>query len=334
MNIKPQTRILTKSEILPLLTSQDYIDGVEYAFRQHGEGRSFGTDMIHGDTPGDVEFHIKAGGLQWKGKSFYALKANGSSFRNRELRGLPNILGAILLFDAESGYPLAIMDSSELTRQRTAAGTAVALKYLAPAGAQTLLLCGCGVQGRIHLKYLKEVLRLEQVLAYDIQPEAARDFARDMEKEFGLPVGAVTALSEAAARSRIIVTCTPSRIPFLKAADVRPGTTVAAVGADSPAKQEIEAELLRGRKIVVDILRQCAVAGELHHALEKGLVSETDVHAEIGEIVAGLKPGRESAEETIIYDATGTAIQDTAAAILVYEKAEAGDLGLKIDLFA
>ena len=290
--------------------------------------------MIHGDTPGDVEFHVKAGGLQWKGQAFYALKANGSSFRNRELRGLPNIMGAILLFDAESGYPLAIMDSSELTRQRTAAGTAVALKYLAPAGAGSLLLCGCGVQGRIHLKYLKEVLRLEQVLAYDVRPEAARDFARDMEKEFGLPVDAVASLSEAAARSRIIVTCTPSRTPFLRAADIRPGTTVAAVGADSPAKQEIEAGLLRGRKVVVDILRQCAVAGELHHALEEGLVTEADVHAEIGEIVAGKKPGRESADETIIYDATGTAIQDTAAAILVYEKAEAGDLGLKIDLFA
>jgi alanine dehydrogenase len=334
MKTTPRTRILTKSQILPLLTPKDYIEGVEYAFRRHGEGRTFGTAMIHGDTPGDVEFHIKAGGLQWKGKSFYALKANGSSFRNSELRGLPNILGAILLFDAESGYPLAIMDSSELTRQRTAAGTAVALKYLAPAGAQTLLLCGCGVQGRIHLKYLKGVLQLEQVLAYDVRPEAAQAFAGDMEKEFGLPVGAVTALPEAAARSRIIVTCTPSRTPFLKAADVRPGTTVAAVGADSPAKQEIEAELLRGRKIVVDILRQCAVAGELHHALEKGLVSETDVHAELGEIVAGRKPGRESAEETIIYDATGTALQDTAAAILVYEKAEARDLGLKIDLFA
>jgi len=250
------------------------------------------------------------------------------------LRGLPNILGAILLFDAESGYPLAIMDSSELTRQRTAAGTAMALKYLAPAGAQTLLLCGCGVQGRIHLKYLREVLRLERVLAYDVQPEAVLAFARDMEKEFGLPVGAVTDLSEAAAQSRVIVTCTPSRTPFLRAADVRPGTTVAAVGADSPAKQEIEAGLLRGRKVVVDILRQCAYAGELHHALEEGLVTEADVHAEIGEIVAGKKKGRENADEIIVYDATGTAIQDTAAAILVYEKAEARDIGLKLDLFA
>ncbi|MGD0782724.1 MAG: ornithine cyclodeaminase family protein [Candidatus Aminicenantales bacterium] len=330
----PRTRILTRGEISPLLDPKDYIEGVEYAFRRHGEGRSFGMAMIHADTPGDVEFHIKAGGLQWKEKSYFALKANGSSFRNGELRGLPNILGAILLFDAESGYPLAIMDSSELTRQRTAAGTAVALKYLAPAGAHTLLLCGCGVQGRIHLKYLNEVLRLERVLAYDVRPETARAFARDMEKEVGLPVEAVTGLSEAAARSRLIVTCTPSRAPFLRAADVRPGTTVAAVGADSPSKQEIEAGLLRDRKVVVDVLRQCAVAGELHHALEEGLITEADVHAEIGEIVAGRKTGRESAEETIIYDATGTAIQDTAAAILVCEKAEALDIGLMIDLFA
>jgi alanine dehydrogenase len=334
MTTKPQTRILTRGELAPLLAAREYVEGVEYAFRQHGLGRSFGTAMIHGDTPSDVEFHVKAGGLQWKGQAFYALKANGSSFRNRELRGLPNIMGAILLFDAESGYPLAIMDSSELTRQRTAAGTAVALKYLAPAGAGSLLLCGCGVQGRIHLKYLKDILRLEQVLAYDVQPEAARAFARDMKAEFGLPVGAVEDLSEAAAQSRVIVTCTPSRTPFLRAADIRPGTTVAAVGADSPAKQELEAGLLRGRKVVVDILRQCAVAGELHHALAEGLVTEADVHAEIGEIIAGKKPGRENADETIIYDATGTAIQDTAAAILVYEKAEARDLGLKIDLFA
>jgi len=334
MTTKARTRILTRGELSPLLVTTEYIEGVEYAFRQHAEGRSFGTAMIHGDTPNDVEFHIKAGGLQWKGKAFYALKANGSSFRNRELRGLPNILGAILLFDAESGYPLAIMDSSELTRQRTAAGTAMALKYLAPAGAQTLLLCGCGVQGRIHLKYLNQVLRLERVLAYDVRPEAARAFAGDMEKEFGLPVGAVTDLSEAAPQSRVIVTCTPSRVPFLRAADIRPGTTIAAVGADSPAKQEIEADLLRGRKVVVDILRQCAAAGELHHALKEGLIKESDVHAEIGEIVAGKKKGRENAEEIIVYDATGTAIQDTAAAILVYEKAEAGDIGLKIDLFA
>ena len=334
MTTKPRTRILTRRELSPLLITRVYVEGVEYAFRQHGEGRSFGTAMIHSDTPGDVEFHIKAGGLQWKGKAYFALKANGSSFRNRELRGLPNILGAILLFDAESGYPLAIMDSSELTRQRTAAGTAVALKYLAPAGAQTLLLCGCGVQGRIHLKYLNEVLRLERVLAYDLQPEAARSFAGDMEKEFGLPIGAVTDLAEAAPLCRVIVTCTPSRAPFLRAADVRPGTTVAAVGADSPAKQEIEAGLLRGRKVVVDILSQCAVAGELHHALDERLVTEADVYAEIGEIVAGKKPGRENADEIIVYDATGTAIQDTAAAILVYEKAEARDIGLQIDLFA
>ncbi len=334
MNPTSRTRILTRTELSPLLDVPEYIQGVEYAFRQHGEGRSFGTAMIHGDTPSDVEFHIKAGGLHWKGRNYFALKANGSSFRNRELRGLPNILGAILLFDAESGYLLAVMDSSELTRQRTAAGTAVVLKYLAPAEARKILLCGCGVQGRVHLKYLKEVLPIEEVFAYDLKPEAAGVFSGDMEREYGIPVHVIENPGSAAAQCRVIITCTPSKTPFLRTADVRPGTTIAAVGADSPAKQELESSLLRGHKVVVDILRQCAVAGELHHALEAGLVTEGDVYAEIGEIVAGKKRGRENRDEIIVYDATGTAIQDTAAAILVYEKAEARDIGLKIDLFA
>jgi alanine dehydrogenase len=210
----------------------------------------------------------------------------------------------------------------------------VALKYLAPAEARKILLCGCGVQGRVHLKYLKEVLAIEEVFAYDLKPEAAGVFSGDMEREYGIPVHVVENLGSAATQCRVIVTCTPSKTPFLRTADVRPGTTIAAVGADSPAKQELESSLLRGHKVVVDILRQCAVAGELHHALEAGLVTEGDVYAEIGEIVAGKKTGRENRDEIIVYDATGTAIQDTAAAILVYEKAEARDIGLKIDLFA
>jgi alanine dehydrogenase len=334
MTAEPKTRILTRSQLAPLLNAREYIEGIEEAFRQHGQGLTFGAAMIHGDTPSEVEFHIKAGGLPWGGETYFALKANGSSFRNRKLRGLPHILGAIVLFDAANGYPLAVMDSSELTRQRTAAGTAVALKHLAPPGKPSLLLCGCGVQGRVHMKYLNEVLRLEQVLAYDVDPEAARSFAADMGGEFPFPVRAVADLSEAASRCRVIVTCTPSRAPFLKADAIRPGTTIAAIGADSPGKQEIEAVLLRRSKVVVDILGQCAVAGELHHALEQGLVRESDVHAEIGEIIAGKKKGREDSDEVIVYDATGTAIQDTAAAILVYRKAAVRDIGLKIDLLA
>jgi len=119
-----------------------------------------------------VEFHIKAGGLRL-GRTYFALKVNGSSFQNRERYDLPNIMGAIILFDGDNGYPLAVMDSIEITIQRTGAATAVAAKYLARTDATTATICGCGNQGRIQLKALKEVLPLERVYAFDMNREAA-----------------------------------------------------------------------------------------------------------------------------------------------------------------
>jgi len=331
---RPTTLLLTRSDLSPLLSPSDCINGIEYAFRQYGEGRSFGNSMVHGDTLSDLEFHIKAGGLVWNGKPYFAVKANGSSFQNRKLRGLPNILGVIILYDGESGFPLAVMESTELTRQRTAAGTAVALKFLAPAGSRKLLLCGCGEQGRTHMKYLKKVLPLDEVFVYDIQADVGLAFAEEMELELGIPVHFVQHLLSGTSQCKVIVTCTPSRTPYLSVDNIRPGMTIAAVGADSPNKQELESRVLLGNKVVVDILSQCAAAGELHHAILAGVLTEEDVYAEIGAIVAGKKRGRETLDEIIIYKATGTAIQDTAAAIMVFERATERDIGLPIDFFA
>lgn len=330
---KPATLLLTRNDLSPLLSPHDYINGIEYAFRQYGEGYSFGNSMVHGDTPSDLEFHIKAGGLVWKGKPYFAVKANGSSFQNQKLRGLPNILGVITLYDGESGFPLAVIESTELTRQRTAAGTAVALKFLAPAGTRKIFLCGCGGQGWTHMRYLKEILPLDEVFVYDIQADAGLAFAKKLEMELGIPVHFVQDLSSGTQRCKVIVTCTPSRTPYLSATNIRPGMTIAAIGADSPAKQELEPRVFQGNKVVVDILSQCVAAGELRHAILAGLITEKDVYAEIGAIVAGKKPGRETLDETIIYKATGTAIQDTAAAIMVYEKAIERKIGLHIDFF-
>jgi ornithine cyclodeaminase/alanine dehydrogenase len=128
------------------------------------------------------------------------------------------------------------------------------------------------------------------------------------------------------------VTCTPSKQPYLKKEFVAPGTFVSAVGADSPDKHELDPALFAGNKIVVDILEQCASSGDLHHALEQGVVQRADVYAELGEIVAGRKPGRTSPGEIILFDSTGTALQDVAAAIAVYEKAVAAGTGLRVNL--
>jgi ornithine cyclodeaminase/alanine dehydrogenase-like protein (mu-crystallin family) len=142
-----------------------------------------------------------------------------------------------------------------------------------------------------------------------------------MTRELGIPVDPAPDARSASLASDVCVTCTPSREPLLFADDVRPGTFVAAVGADHPEKQELDPELLRRATVVVDIRDQCAAMGELHHALARGLLSSDAVHAELAEVVSGRKVGRRNGEETTIFDSTGTALQDVAAAAAVYREA-------------
>jgi alanine dehydrogenase len=182
-------------------------------------------------------------------------------------------------------------------------------------------VCGCGVQGRVQSKSLAQVFRLEKVYAYDQVEALAGKFAGEMSAELKIEVIPVTDLPRALGESDVCVTCTSSRRPFLMRENVRAGTFVAAVGAHNPVKQELDPVLLASNKVVVDVLEQCATIGDLHHAIVAGVMGKSDVYAELGAIVAGRTPGRTSAEEIIIFDSTGTALQDVAAASIVYEKA-------------
>src|SRR5262249_50749889 len=139
-------------------------------------------------------------------------------------------------------------------------------------------------------------------------------FAEELSAELRIKINAVTDLAQAVRNSDICVTCTPSTRHFLKKEDVTPGTFIAAVGADNPEKQELDPALLSTNKVVVDNLDQCAAIGELHHALENSLTTRESVHAELGEVIAGSKARRTSPGEIIIFDSTGTALQDVAAA--------------------
>jgi ornithine cyclodeaminase/alanine dehydrogenase-like protein (mu-crystallin family) len=162
---------------------------------------------------------------------------------------------------------------------------------------------------------------------FDTDPVAAERLAEELAEELGFEIRPTRDLSRSARVSDICVTCTPSRNFLLGLQDVAPGAFVAAVGADSREKQELDPRLLAAAKVVVDALDQCAEFGELHHALELGLVSRQRVHAELSDVVAGKKPGRESASEVIVFDSTGTALQDVAAAAVVYEKAVPAGIG-------
>jgi alanine dehydrogenase len=323
--------LITRGEVVSLLDLAGCVAAVEDAFRLHAEGASLAPGVLETLTA-DGGFHIKAAGLRPAGRAYFAAKVNGNFPRNAERFGLPTIQGVIVLCDAEQGRPLAVLDSIEITALRTAAATAVAAKYLARPDSKVATVAGCGVQGRVQLRALAEVLRLEKVYAFDSDAARAAAFAGEMSRELGAEVEPVGDLSVAAGASDVCVTCTPSRRPVLMRGEVRPGTFVAAVGADNPTKQEIDPALMRSSKIVVDILEQCALIGDLRHALEAGAVTRADVHAELGEIVAGRKTGRTSAEEIIVFDSTGTALQDVAAAALVYERALRSGLGLRLNL--
>jgi ornithine cyclodeaminase/alanine dehydrogenase len=326
----PETLILKRGEIASLLTLQDYLQAVEDAFRMHAEGRALAPGLLHVDAH-EGEFHIKAGGLDLD-KTYFGLKVNGSFFKNRERYGLPAIQGVVILFDGEMGAPLAIMDSIEITIQRTGAAAAVAAKYLAREDSHVATICGCGNQGRVQLRALKLVRPITQAFGYDVDPAFATRYAEDMTRELGIPVVAMTDLRAAAQKSDVVITCTPSKKPYLMKDFIRPGTFVAAVGADSPDKQEVESSLLVGNKLVVDILDQCATVGELHHALDAGLMTRADVYSELGPVVAGKVPGRTSRDEITVFDATGTALQDVAAAVQVYKKSLAAGIGIKVSL--
>jgi ornithine cyclodeaminase/alanine dehydrogenase-like protein (mu-crystallin family) len=323
-----ETLVLTRSDVEALLGWDECIAAVEGAFRLHAEGRSLAPGVLGVRAP-DGGFHVKAAGLPL-GRLYFAAKVNANFTDNPRRHGLPAIQGLIVLCDAADGRPLAVMDSIEVTIRRTAAATAVAARLMARPDSRVVTVVGGGQQGRAHLRALSRVLPLARAFVCDADPGTARACATALSAELAIEVAPVASPLEGLAVSDVCVTCTPSRAAFLMREHVRPGTFVAAVGADSGDKQEIDPHLVAHALVVADVLEQCAAIGELHHAIDAGLMSRADVHAELADVVAARKPGRRRADEITLFDSTGTALQDVAAAAVVYEKALAADRGLRV----
>jgi alanine dehydrogenase len=322
--------VLSRRDVLDLLTLPDCIAAVERAFRLHAEGRTLGPGVL-GVPAVDGGFHIKAAGLIGE-RSYFAAKTNANFPDNPRRFGLPTILGTIVLADASNGVPLAIIESGSVTALRTAAATAVAAKFLARHDARTVTIVGCGVQGELQLAAVAAVLPLQRAWVLDSDQERAESMAARTAASLGLQVEATKDLRAALRDSDVCVTCTPARRAFVMAADVPPGMFIAAVGADSHGKQELEPALAASATLVVDILNQCAEIGELQHVLAAGLLTRAQVHAELGDVVVGRHSGRTRDDEITIFDSSGTALQDVAAAIVVYENARATGRGIEVKL--
>ena len=317
-----ETLLLTRSDVVGLLPLSRCIDAVEAAFRQLGEGKAQPPATLAVHAEGGT-FHGKAGLLAWGDRVYFAGKLNGN-FPVNAGRGLPTVQGLVMLCDGSDGRVLAVIDTMELTALRTAAATAAAARVLARAGATVAAVIGCGVQSRHQLRALATVLPLRQVAAFDLHPERARAFCREMAAELGIEVVARSDVGSAARGADVVVTCTTAREFVLGPGDVGPGTFVAGVGVDSEAKRELHPALLARARVVTDLRDQCARMGDLRHALQAGALTLADVHADLGEVVAGLRPGRIDDDEITVFDSTGIALQDVAAAAVVYEGAAAG----------
>jgi alanine dehydrogenase len=325
-----ETLLINRSLIQQQLTFADYIKAVEDVHALHARGKVIAPGMLHADAD-NGEYHIKTGGVKGS-TSYFGLKANGGFFQNQKNEGLPNILGIIYLSNASNGYPLAILDSVEISKKRTAAATAVAAKYLAPTGEIRLGMVGYGTQAGMQIEAMMSIKKVKEISLAGRDGAKVKAFAKTVAEKFNIS-GKVVSEKILAETSNVIITCTPSTNYFIKREWIQPGTFIGAVGADSPGKNELEPSLMASAKIVADIKSQVIRVGESQHAIREKLITPDSIYAELGELIIGTKKGRTSNEEIFIYDSTGTALQDVAVAALLYEKLKGNEEVQKVNLF-
>jgi len=325
----PPLIVLSGEDLAALVPFDEYVDAVADAFRMHAQGRAVLPPPMHIPCEGGG-LHVKAGQLPI-GPGYAAFKVNANFPGNRAMHGLPTIQGAILLFDTSTGSPVALLDSIEITIKRTGAATAVAAHYLARPESRVATIFGCGVQGRVQLTALRHALDIRQVFLVDKDTPAAERFATEVAGQ-GLDVDVPVKPRKAALASDVIVTCTSAHEPFLRSADVRSGTFIAAIGADNPEKSEIDPALMAKARVITDLTAQCSHMGDLNHAIRSGAMRIADVRAELGDLVTGQKPGRTAPDEITLFDGCGVGIQDVAASARAYALARQKGAGRGLGL--
>jgi ornithine cyclodeaminase len=319
--------MLTESEIRSLVDLDEARRWVRDAFVAFTEGKAVLPAPMELQLPdADGEMHVKAAYLE--GFPYFAVKAASGFYRNRD-QGLPSLGGMVMAFDATTGFPAAVLlDNGYLTEVRTAAAGALAAEALARPEATTVCVLGAGGQARHQVEALVRVRPVRRLRAWSRTPERTEAYGAEMARRFGLEATSCASPREAIHGVDIVVTVTPSRRPIVEGAWLQPGTHVTAVGSDFPDKQELAPDVVaRADKYVADSIEQCLRSGELHHAVQAGLTAVEDVHAELGAVLAGRAPGRETPAELTVADLTGLGIQDTAMANLVVSLARDRGVG-------
>ncbi len=309
-------KIISLEQIKKALPSVNLMDEIEKGFVAYSRGESVVPpvgELVLQDPPGEV--HIKYGYL--KGDDYYVIKIASGFFDNPK-KGLPTSNGMMLIFSQQTGQPVAALaDAGYLTDIRTAIAGAIAARYLAPKNVKRIGIVGTGMQAKLQLEYLAPVTDCRDVLVWGRDDGRLNDYVEEMEKQ-GFNIETTLDAAAIEASCNLIVTTTPASSPILTG-QLQPGTHITAMGSDTPDKQEVATTILQAADLVVaDSISQCLVRGEIHQALKKNSIDESEL-VELGSIIAGDIEGRTSDEQITVADLTGVAVQDIQISKAVFD---------------
>ena len=324
-----KTLILSRSEMIGLLTPAEYNGCVEQAYRMHGERR------FYMDPKGHIVLDRFPG--EWEAMPSYIEEPHAAACKwvsirewNRERFNLPTVFSILIYTHPETGFPLAIVDGSYHTVMRTGAAAAVSAKWMARKNSRRLAIVGAGHMAEGVLATCNQVFPFDDVRVWSRSQATLDHFvAAEQPKYKTFTIVASTRLEDVVPGADVVVTVTPARVPIIKNEWISPGMHIAAVGADKKGDQELAGVILTRARIFVDDIRQCRTDGEINVPLSEGLIRESDIAGEIGEVITGKKQGRASDTDITLFDSTGIALQDSATVPLEYERAVAAGVGIE-----
>src|SRR6478735_108187 len=324
-----KTLILSRTDMMGLVTPAEYVSCVEQAYRMHGEGR------YYMDPKGHIVLDKYPG--EWEAMPSYIEEPESAACKwvsireqNRERFDLPTVFSILIYTHPETGFPLAICDGSYHTLMRTGASAAVSAKWLARPDSKVLAILGSGLVGRGTLATCDTVFEWDDVRLWSRTQESVdRYLSEEAHKYPHLAIRGTTDVEEAVSGADVIVTGTHARKWLVDDAWVKPGAHIAALGADLKGEQELDPRILRRGRVFVDDIRQCREDGEINVPLSEGSFTEDDVAGEIGKVICGELEGRQSDDQVTVFDSTGIALQDSATVSLEYERAVAAGVGVE-----